>query len=204
MFGDPVRNDRKWNISLLENESNKVQMENIILPFYLIQEFLISQQKMLKKKENFNDCKYIDEANYEKIVRRCKPELNDIMITCVGTIGRVKRIDIEEKFIFARSIALIKPNKDVINPIFLEKMLSLPNMNKYMTNETNEATVKGLYLKQIKKLKIPIPPIKIQNQFAEIVIKIERIKIHQNRSKQEIDNLIKTLMQKAFKGELIC
>jgi type I restriction enzyme S subunit len=50
----------------------------------------------------------------------------------------------------------------------------------------------------------PVPPMELQNQFAEIVKKVETLKTHQKQSKQEIDNLFNALMQKAFKGELTC
>ncbi|MDO9045620.1 MAG: restriction endonuclease subunit S [Methanobacteriaceae archaeon] len=56
----------------------------------------------------------------------------------------------------------------------------------------------------LKKIKMMIPPIEKQKRFSEIVDIIETLKTHQAQSKQEIDNLFNTLMQKAFKGELVC
>ena len=56
----------------------------------------------------------------------------------------------------------------------------------------------------IKNLKIPLPPIELQNKFAEIVKQVESMKEHQKESKEQIDNLFNALMQKAFKGELKC
>ena len=49
-----------------------------------------------------------------------------------------------------------------------------------------------------------MPPLKLQNQFAEIVQKVEQIKEEQKQSKAQINNLFNALMQKAFKGELTC
>ena len=43
---------------------------------------------------------------------------------------------------------------------------------------------------------------KLQNKFATIVEKVEQMKGEQEQSKEQIDNLVKSLMQKAFKGEL--
>ena len=62
----------------------------------------------------------------------------------------------------------------------------------------------NLNLSMIKNFEVPIPPITLQNQFAQIVQQIESLKTRQSQSKQEIDNLFNTLMQKAFKGELVC
>ncbi len=54
----------------------------------------------------------------------------------------------------------------------------------------------------IKKLKIPIPPIELQNQFAQIVEIIEAQKAIIKQSMRESEDLFNGLVQKAFKGEL--
>ena len=51
-------------------------------------------------------------------------------------------------------------------------------------------------------VKIPIPPIDIQNQFDLIVEHIKSIKEKQNQSTHDINQLFDALMQKAFSGEL--
>ena len=49
---------------------------------------------------------------------------------------------------------------------------------------------------------IPYPPLELQNQFAEIVKKIESMKEKQKKSTEDVNQLFDALMQKAFKGEL--
>lgn len=58
--------------------------------------------------------------------------------------------------------------------------------------------------KKIKKMKIPLPPIELQNKFAEIVHQVEQLKESQSQSRRQIDDLFNSSMQKAFKGELAC
>ncbi|MDY0083240.1 MAG: restriction endonuclease subunit S [Ignavibacteriaceae bacterium] len=55
----------------------------------------------------------------------------------------------------------------------------------------------------IQNFLIPIPPVSLQQQFAEIVNKTEALKKKQKQSEQELENLFQSLMQKAFKGELV-
>ena len=62
----------------------------------------------------------------------------------------------------------------------------------------------NLNLSMIKDFEVYLPPMELQNQFAEIVQNVENIKKYQNQSKEELDNLFNNLMQKAFKGELTC
>ena len=68
-------------------------------------------------------------------------------------------------------------------------------------------TSKGIGLKQfnlidLKKMQIPLPPLALQQQFARIVLEVERIRERQAASGKEIEGLCEGLMQRAFAGEL--
>ncbi len=54
----------------------------------------------------------------------------------------------------------------------------------------------------IKKKKILVPPLPLQQEFAKRVKLIESIQFKQQQSSQEINTLFDALMQRAFKGEL--
>ena len=70
-------------------------------------------------------------------------------------------------------------------------------------NQSNKGGVKaGLNFNDIKALKIPIPPIELQNQFAEKIALIEQQKALAKQELQESEDLFHCLLQKAFKGEL--
>ena len=63
-------------------------------------------------------------------------------------------------------------------------------------------TADNLNFDDIKKMKIKIPPIELQTQFAQIVEKTEFLKTQYQQSLQELENLYGSLSQKAFRGEL--
>ncbi|WP_321422674.1 restriction endonuclease subunit S [uncultured Methanobacterium sp.] len=75
---------------------------------------------------------------------------------------------------------------------------------KFFMSRQRGIRQKNLNLTMVKDTEIPLPHLELQNQFAEIVQQVETLKSYQSKSKQEIDNLFNTLMQKAFKGELVC
>lgn len=54
----------------------------------------------------------------------------------------------------------------------------------------------------LDSLEFPYPPIELQNQFAEITSKVERIKSRYQQSLSDLEALYGTLSQKAFKGEI--
>ena len=56
--------------------------------------------------------------------------------------------------------------------------------------------------KDIKSIKIPLPPIPLQQKFSKIVEHIEKLKQNVKKTKQNSEELFNSLMQKAFRGEL--
>ncbi len=55
---------------------------------------------------------------------------------------------------------------------------------------------------KLKMMKLPILPIELQTQFAQIVEKTEALKTQYQQSFQELENLFGSLSQEAFRGEL--
>ena len=54
----------------------------------------------------------------------------------------------------------------------------------------------------INNLKVVVPPIELQNQFADFVKQIDKLKSQMETSLKELEDNFNSLMQKAFKGEL--
>jgi type I restriction enzyme S subunit len=57
---------------------------------------------------------------------------------------------------------------------------------------------KNLNLTMIREIKLPIPPIKLQQQFASIVAQVEQLRQKQKESERELEHLFQSLLQKYF------
>jgi type I restriction enzyme S subunit len=68
--------------------------------------------------------------------------------------------------------------------------------------QNSGSTVGHVNVKDIKKFNVLQPPKELQDNFSEIVLKIENLKAQYQQSLQELENLYGSLSQKAFKGEL--
>ena len=64
------------------------------------------------------------------------------------------------------------------------------------------ATREAITKQQIENLEVIIPPIELQNQFADFVTKVDKLKFEMEKSLKELEDNFNSLMQKAFKGEL--
>lgn len=97
------------------------------------------------------------------------------------------------------------------NAIYLKKFLRTVSLDYllyfFKTQNLNKFAAQSgqpkITQKPIENMKIPLPPISLQNQFASIVEKIESLKQKQKQATAEINTLFDALMQKAFNGELV-
>jgi type I restriction enzyme S subunit len=56
---------------------------------------------------------------------------------------------------------------------------------------------------RLKSLVLPLPPLSMQQKFTTLVGKVESLRAKQRESEKELENLFQSLMQRAFKGELV-
>jgi type I restriction enzyme S subunit len=79
------------------------------IPFYSVENLTA---------DDFVNTKYISEVDHQEMIKRCKPEKGDILMTRIGSIGDTKLIDWDVNASIYVSLALLKVN-DVINPAYL-------------------------------------------------------------------------------------
>src|SRR5262249_40291295 len=116
----------------------------------------------------FEDCKFVSQEDFATFSKRCKPELMDILYTKVGaTYGRPALVEVTRPFCLYVSVALIKPNKEVVNPYFLRELLASPVVKNQADRSVKGAGVPDLHLVEIKSFKVPLPPMKLQQSFVK-------------------------------------
>ena len=78
----------------------------------------------------------------------------------------------------------------------------MKTFNKYFLSQVRGATIKGINMRILREIDIILPPLPLQNQFAEKVELIEKQKGLLKNSLQLMEDNYNSLMQRAFKGEL--
>ena len=200
MFGDPTKNNKKYPIEVLDNIADKITDGTHITPNYLNEGVPFLRVTDIT---NSNESKkFISKEEHQELTKRCKPEKGDILYTKNGTIGIAKTIDWDYEFSIFVSLCLIKPNKEKVLSKYLEVFLNTPFALAQALQHSKKGTITNLHLIEIKKIKIPIPPISKQREFLDMVEKVEKIMKHQENSTIKIENLSESLMQQAFNGGL--
>jgi len=201
MFG--TKSYPKYETDTLENYSIKITDGTHLGPKFIdfgVPFLLVSNIK--NNEIDYNTKKYISEKEYQELNKRTPIEKGDILITSVGSYGNPALVKTITKFAFQRHIAYIKPDMNKINNVYLFGALKSDFVKIQIDNAVRGVAQKTLNLSELKKISIPIPPIELQIQFANIEEKTETLKVQYQNSLQELENLYHSLSQQAFKGEL--
>lgn len=75
-------------------------------------------------------------------------------------------------------------------------------MLAHLLGKNKGVAIKHLHLVDVRNLRIPLPPLSLQREFAERVAAVERLKAAQRASLAELDELFASLQHRAFRGEL--
>ena len=90
----------------------------------------------------------------------------DVLLTIVGTIGRTAVVPNDcEKFMLQRSVCVMKP-KECVNPEFLALILNSPSLFEWIMDHASGTAQKGIYLKTVKQIPIPLPSIEEQRRIV--------------------------------------
>jgi type I restriction enzyme S subunit len=112
----------------------------------------------------------ISEEAFEKSIERCKPENGDILIVSVGaTTGRSAIVVNCPRFAIVRSVLLLKP---VVLKEYLLWWLKNPWAFTWMTQASGASAQPHLYIRDLKHMPVPIPPLAEQRR---IVAKVDQL-----------------------------
>ncbi len=140
---------------------------------------------------SFDNPRWIDKAGFEKENKRTAVKPDDVLLTIVGAIGRTAIIPKKSfsPFTLQRSVAVLKPNNELILASYLSASLSLSSSRLQIKQKAHGVAQKGLYLTDVKSIKIPLPPKDIQEK---IVAEIAVLEDQEGKAKDAVEELLQT------------
>ena len=207
MFGDVVLNPKKWVKELMGNymtlltdfsangsyeyiDSNVVMYDE---PNYA----LMVRTTDLEKNDFENDVKYIDENAYN-ILSKSKLFGDEIIMNKIGSAGKVYLMPkLNRPASLGRNAFMFRFNSD-INIIFLYHLLTTEYGVVEIQQHVRGAVTKTITKNAARSIRIIVPPIKLQNQFADFVSQIDKSKLVVKLILEKAETLKKSLMQDYF------
>ena len=132
----------------------------------------LSTQNIIPFRQGFDFSqyeKYITAEEHKELIRRCRPEKGDILISKCGTIGRTKLVDVDYEFSIFVGVALLKLQRDLVSGGFLEQLFNYKPVRMKMEISSPGSTRRTLTINAIEKLSIPLPSFEEQQKIAEIL-----------------------------------
>lgn len=199
MFGDPVRNDKSWEVYQLKEVIINIKYGASQPPKYTTEGYYFIRATNIKSGRIVTDEFKMMSREESKKFEKCKLSLGDLIIVRSG-VNTGDTCVIDENFAghYAGYDLIISPNPKKVNSIFLNELINTNYMTAIIKPLTRRAAQPHLNAEQVKKLKVIVPPLDLQNQFAEIVAKIEEQKALVKKAIEETQTLFDSLMSKYF------
>ena len=203
MFGHPDTNEYCWNTykmdQLCDVGSSKRIYQNeqsvIGIPFLRISD-------LVDRMDNgTEECDlYIPEERFEELKEQgLVPTCGDILLTARGTLGRCYIIKEDDQFYFQDGMITWLSNYDEkISALYISYLFNMPGFRKQIDAMQAGSTVAYLSISMTKKLDVMVPPIELQNQFADFVKQFDKLKLQVQKSLDETQLLFDSLMQQYF------
>lgn len=164
---------------------------------------LVSAKDVEETGVNFANVKFVSNADYIKMAKRCNPQKDDVLIVSRGaTIGRATLNSTAEKFALMGSVILLKPNRNVITGMYLSQYIKNPSTIKSLLNLSGSSAQQAIYLKDIKKLLLPCPSLPEQKQIASILSTVDEKLDVLHTKKANYETLKKGLMEQLLTGKM--
>ena len=196
LFGDPVLNEMGWEKHALKEfgiwKSGGTPKRNDEKYFRGHIPWITSGEL---------EHKYIDDS-FEKITEKAIEsssakiiEKGSLLLGMYDTAGLKSSIN-TKVMSCNQAIAFAKLDDKITNTIYVYYVIQ--NLRSMLLNQQRGVRQKNFNLSMIKNISIPLPPLSLQNEFADFVAQVDKSQLAIQKSLEELETLKKSLMQEYF------
>ena len=200
MFGDPVQNPMNWEVSELGDQCTEVRygtskpaVENGKYPYLRMNNITYDGHLDL------SNLKHIDIDDEE--LPKCSVRKGDVLFNRTNSIdlcGKTCLFNLDDVMVIAGYIIRVRLNEK-LNPQYVTTFFNTKTIKKLLREmakgAVNQANINA---QEMQAIRIPLPPIDLQNDFASFVQQIDKSKFVVQKSLEKTETLYKSLMQEYF------
>ena len=179
MFGSIYNNEYGYNIKTLQDVCEQIKDGTHQTPTYTEDKGkgfkFLSSKDVVSGKIDWSRVKYISAELHEELYSRIKPKRGDLLLAKNGTTGVAAIVETDEVFDIYVSLAILRPVD--INSVYLWGAVNSMESKRQFDESLKGIGVPNLHLGEIKKTKIVVPPIQIQEAFEQFVLQIDKSKV---------------------------
>jgi type I restriction enzyme S subunit len=205
MFGDPVRNEKGFDIANLNEICDEITVGVVVKPASYYVENGIPALRSLNIKPDRLDLTnlvYFNSADNDTVLAKSKINTGDVLVVRTGYPGTACVVPPELDGANCIDLIILRPKKDTVNSDYLSRFLNSEYGKAQALAGNTGLAQQHLNIGAIRQVKIPLPPLALQQEFARVVESVERLREKQVESGRQIEGLCGGLMARAFAGEL--
>lgn len=198
MFGDPVKNEKGWEVKKLKDISRKIGDGLHGTPEY---SELDTGWYFINGNNLENGCISIKSTTKkvtDSVRKKYYVEMDDftLLVSINGTLGKSAFYN-GENVILGKSACYIKLNKNV-NKLFIYEIIRGEYFKRYAESVCTGTTIRNVSLKAMREFPIIYPPLSLQQSFAQKIEQIEQQKAAIQKTITDLETLLAARMQYWF------
>lgn len=152
---------------------------------------------------DWSTTKYVDEYEYKERVKRIIPQMDDVVYCREGArLGNAAIIPNDVEPCLGQRMMLFRANPNVATPEIIWAFLNSNLIKQQVASLVGGAASPHLNVRDIKAFSVFVPPIDLQQEFTSRIKEIRLLESTQSASKKRLDNLVKSLLHRAFERRL--
>ena len=163
---------------------------------------MYSSKDMLYNGFDDKDVKMISKTDYDRLVKQdCRPLTDDVLIIKDGNnyLKQIFKVKSTLDAVILSSIAILRPNKEIVNPDYFTYVLRTESVRKSMANYVSGAAIPRVVLKDFKKMKLRLhKDIHIQFRIASILSSYDNLIENNNRKIRLLEQMAENLYKEWF------
>lgn len=196
-----------WKVKTLKEVCSVITDGTHQTPKYFDSGYIFLSSRNVKTgKIDWDNIKYIDEEQHQKMYGRLAPQIGDVLLAKNGTTGVAAIVDIERVFDIYVSLALLRPTSEIY-PEFLLRFVNSPVAKKQFNSRLKGSGVPNLHLKEIREVRMAFPESlkkqeKVANEISAFKNEIDKAKDKYKTQLAHLTELKQSLLAQVFAGEL--
>ena len=158
----------------------------------------LSSKNVTTQKIDWDNVMFIPEKLHEELYKRVAPQIDDILLAKNGTTGVAAIVDRDIVFDIYVSLALIRPNTEIVMPRYLLYAINNPVVKGYFDSSLKGIGVPNLHLKNIRETPIKIYDLETQKTIVEKLDKVCELISLRKQQLAKLDELVKARFVEMF------
>ena len=158
----------------------------------------LSSKNVTTQKIDWDNVMFIPEKLHEELYKRVAPQIDDILLAKNGTTGVAAIVDRDIVFDIYVSLALIRPNTEIVMPRYLLYAINNPVVKGYFDSSLKGIGVPNLHLKNIRETPIKIYDLETQKAIVEKLDKVCELISLRKQQLAKLDELVKARFGEMF------